>query len=283
MKKRPLLSIVIPTYNEGGRISKCIESLKKQSYQDFELFIVDDGSNDNTLEIVKKYKDVKILKQNHKGPGKARNLGAREAKGEILIFVDADMAFDKDYLKYLVKPIIDTDIIGTEEELQYADNLQNIWSKCWGQVRTNPKNKERKIFRAIKRSKFLELGGFDAQYGYADDQTFFFKYGIKSKAAKGSICFHGNPETLKEVYHQSKWIGASIDNFWIKTKILRRFVPFLLALFSPLFIPILSVKRSIRNKNFRVFFPWMLIFMTTRYFGTVKGIYRKVYLGKNAR
>ena len=81
MKKNPLLSVIIPTYNEEKDIGECISTLLKQSYKKIEIIIVDDGSSDNTLNLVKKFRQVKILIQNHQGPGKARNLGARKSKG----------------------------------------------------------------------------------------------------------------------------------------------------------------------------------------------------------
>ena len=99
-----LISIIIPVFNEQEVLSNCLASLKKQTYQPLEIIVVDDGSRDNTLQIAKKFK-VKTLAQNHKGPGPARNLGATQANGEILVFVDADMTFDKNFIKDLTKPI----------------------------------------------------------------------------------------------------------------------------------------------------------------------------------
>jgi glycosyltransferase involved in cell wall biosynthesis len=101
----PLISVVIPTYNEEKDIPECLSSLAKQSYKNKEVIIVDDGSTDKTLEVIKKFKP-RVIKGQHKGPGFSRNLGSKKAKGSILIFVDADMTFDKDYLKNLVLPII---------------------------------------------------------------------------------------------------------------------------------------------------------------------------------
>lgn len=285
IRKKPLLSVIIPTYNEERDIENNIKSLQKQSYRNFEIIVVDDGSTDNTLEVVKKFKKIKILEQKHKGPGLARNLGARKAKGKILILIDSDMTFHKDYLKNLIKPILKDKtgkIIGAEEELQIADNLDNIWARCWGKSVSDPKKTQRKIFRAIKKDKFFELGGFDARYGYADDQTFLFKYNLRPEIAKKAICYHKNPESLKETFKQSNWIGASLDNKLLKTHVVKYFVPVFLLLLSPLAIPLLSIKRCHKNKDF-VIFPYMLVFVIARYFGLVNGIFRKVYLKKNVR
>lgn len=281
--RNPLLSIVIPAYNEEKTIDNCIKSLFNQSYKNFELIIVDDGSKDRTTKIVKKFRKVRLVKGQHKGPGFSRNLGAKKARGDILIFVDADMAFDRDYLKYLIKPIAGQDIIGTENEIQLSANYhQNIWSRCSGKGSFEGSNTNRKIFRAIRKKDFLRMGGFDPKYGYADDQTFFFKYGIKPIIAKGAICYHNNPAALTEVYFQSRWIGASIQNIFFQMPVLKYFVPLLLVFASPVAVVYLSLEKSYKNKDF-IIFPWMLVYITARYFGTVSGIFRKIFRGINFR
>ena len=283
--KNPKLSIIIPVYNEEKDIGNCLKSLGKQSYSNFEIIIVDDGSTDKTLDIVKKY-GVRILKQNHKGPGEARNLGAKNAKGEILILVDADMTFHKDYLKNLIKPILENKTIGTEEEFQFATNLDNLWSRCYGKYRTNPKAKEGKIFRAILKSEFLKMGGFDAKYGYADDQTFLYKYGVKSKVAKDAKCYHNNPETARETFKQSVWMGASNNSFWFKIPILNLSIVILMFFFSPLLIFLLTLRKKyfkVRNRAKNEKFWSVFLFISVRYFGTIKGLLRRIFLGKNTR
>ncbi|MEN7982575.1 MAG: glycosyltransferase family 2 protein [Nanoarchaeota archaeon] len=206
-----LTSVIIPAYNEENYIGKCLESLGKQSFKDFEIIIIDDGSTDKTREIIRKYKKIILIIGEHKGTAFSRNLGAKKAKGEILIFVDADMTFNKDYLKNLVKPILENEkIIGATHENEIAMNTDNIWSRLWGKVRVDKESvKDVKIFRVIRKSKFLEMGGFDSKYGYADDQTFWFKFKLKPVVAENTICYHNNPETLKETFKQAIWIGAS--------------------------------------------------------------------------
>ncbi|MAG37883.1 hypothetical protein CMI45_00650 [Candidatus Pacearchaeota archaeon] len=282
------LSIIIPTHNEESDISSCLQSLEKQSFSDFEVIVVDDGSTDDTLKIVKNHKGklkIKIIKGQHKGPGFSRNLGAKSAKGEILIFIDADMTFHKDYLKNLTSPIIkNKKIIGTCHDYELVENISNIWSRCWGRVRVSKKEaKNITIFRAIRRSVFLKHGGFDSKYGYADDQTLFFKYKLKPVVAPNSTCYHKNPETLRKVFNQSRWISASFDHKILNLPLLKYLIPLILVLISPIAIPILSVKKAIKNHDLAIIFPWMLIFMTLRYFGSISGISRKIYLNLNYR
>ncbi|HEY5600937.1 MAG TPA: glycosyltransferase family A protein, partial [Patescibacteria group bacterium] len=94
MKINPLTSVIIPTYNEENTISEAVKTLSEQTYKPLEILMVDDGSTDNTLRVISNFQfpisNFQLLKQNHAGPGKARNLGAQKAKGEILVFVDAD-------------------------------------------------------------------------------------------------------------------------------------------------------------------------------------------------
>lgn len=283
MKKNPKLSVIIPAYNEEKSIGETLKSLDKQTFKDFEIILVDDGSTDRTLEVIKKFKNIKIIEGEHNGPGFSRNLGVKKSRGKILVFVDADMTFDKDFLKYLIKPILENKNIGTEESIETAKNAEyNIWSKCWGKIISDPNDKNhRRVFQAILKSEFIKLGGFDSKFGYADDQTFFLKYGIRPTVVEKAISYHDNPETLKEVYKQSRWIGASINNFWTGNEFIKYFVPIALFIIFPIMIPISSLRKCYMNKNFKIFFPWMLIFTFVKYFGTISGIIRNVYFKKN--
>ncbi len=283
-----LVSVVIPVYNEEKVIGKCLSSLLKQSYSEskIEIIVVDDGSKDNTRKIVgeysKKNKKIKLIEGEHKGPGFSRNLGVKKARGEILVFVDADMVLEKDYLKYLVGPILEGKVIGTEEKKQIASNPENIWSRCWGAYAKDQEGNKGRIFRAILKSEFERLGGFDPRHGYADDMTFFIKFGLESQIAEKAFCYHKNPETLKEVYKQSRWIGASLQKRGVKG-VVGYFTPFVLILVAILAIPLLAIKKSREIDNWKLFFPWMLIFMSVRYVGTLDGIFRRKYFGKNIR
>ena len=93
----PKFSFIIPTLNEGRYIGDCIKSIKNQTLQDHEIIVVDSNSTDDTVEISRKL-DVKVLFEPKKGPGAARNTGAKQAKGKILIFADADVRFPADFL-----------------------------------------------------------------------------------------------------------------------------------------------------------------------------------------
>ena len=214
MKK--LVSIIIPVFNEQKVLTNCLESLKSQSYKPLEIIVVDDGSTDNTLQITKKFKVIAIV-QNHKGPGPARNLGAKKARGEILVFVDADMTFDRNFIKDLTAPILKDETIGTFSRNEMNANKNNIWSQCWNINRGWPKDRlipqnypqEAPVFRAILKSEFDKVNGYDATGEYTDDWSLSRKLGIKSVAARGAVYYHSNPATLSEVWMQARWIGKN--------------------------------------------------------------------------
>ncbi|MHA1967466.1 MAG: glycosyltransferase family 2 protein [Candidatus Hodarchaeales archaeon] len=92
-KEEPMTSIIVPTFNRGHIIKKTIRCIIKQTYQNFELIIVDDGSSDNTKQVVNKFNDSRIRyikRQVNSGGSIARNIGIKEARGEYIAFNDSD-------------------------------------------------------------------------------------------------------------------------------------------------------------------------------------------------
>ncbi len=280
---KPLISIIIPSYNEEDYIKKCINSLLNQSYEVIEIIVIDDGSTDKTFELLRNYKNkIKLLKQDHKGPGIARNIGAKKAKGRILVFVDSDMEFDKDYIMDLTKPIIKGDAFGTIHTVEKVANKENPWAICWGDRFTVDKNNEGFIYRAILKDKFFEYGPFDPNFGYADDQTIYFNSGKKAKGVKAT-CYHNNPSSLKEVYYQSKWIGASYRNKILKIPILNiLFSLFFIFLISPFLIIKNTIKTILRNRRFKYIYYYP-VFGLVKYFGMFVGMIKRIFLKKNIK
>ncbi|MEX2396948.1 MAG: glycosyltransferase, partial [Balneolales bacterium] len=90
LPKTPLVTIVIPTYNHGQFIGEAIESIFAQDYKNYEIVIIDDGSLDNTEEVVSNYEGIKYLKQKNQGLSASRNIGLQNSKGEYITFLDAD-------------------------------------------------------------------------------------------------------------------------------------------------------------------------------------------------
>lgn len=99
---RICFSIIIPIYNAEMTLQRCLDSIIRQTFSDFEVLMVDDGSIDNSSIICKKYSSIdrrfKYLKKNNSGPSAARNLGLDNAQGEYIAFIDSDDYVNKDYL-----------------------------------------------------------------------------------------------------------------------------------------------------------------------------------------
>lgn len=106
MTPRPKFTVVIPLHNKEQHISRAIESVIGQNYRDFELVIVNDGSTDNSRNIVRYYEnDLQIIDQENKGVSAARNTGIRHAKNEYIAFLDADDEWHCDFLVHIAKMI----------------------------------------------------------------------------------------------------------------------------------------------------------------------------------
>ena len=105
-----LISIVVPMYNAEISIERCIKSILNQSYNSYELIIIDDGSTDKSKEIVSKYieknDNIKYFYQNNRGVSSARNFGLSKCVGEYVCFIDADDYVDENYICTFKKNII---------------------------------------------------------------------------------------------------------------------------------------------------------------------------------
>ena len=103
---QPRVSVVVPLYNKARFIGRCLDSILAQSFSDFEVIVVDDGSTDASLELARVYQRdprVRVVSQQNAGPGAARNRGAQESRGEFLAPLDADDAWEVNYLSESVR------------------------------------------------------------------------------------------------------------------------------------------------------------------------------------
>ena len=104
------ISIILTTYNVANYIEECIDSLLKQTYANFELIIIDDGSTDNTLNILKtKYKNLNIVESKHIGAANCRNLGISISKGEYICILDSDDYFEINMLECMINKMKEYD------------------------------------------------------------------------------------------------------------------------------------------------------------------------------
>ncbi len=275
------VSVIIPTYNEEVVIDDCLSSLSEQTYKDLEVIVVDDGSIDATVRRVTSHKSrVTLLRQQHKGPGAARNLGAKHATGETLVFVDADMTFAPDFIEKLVAPIVKGKAKGTFSKEEYVANKDNALARSWNINRGLPPDRmhsagypdTQRVFRAILKKEFERVGGFDPKQGYADDWSLSQKLGAEAQVVPGAVFYHRNPDTLKEVFVQSRWRA--------KRKYKFGFLGILLALVR-VSLPVSLVVGAVKAVVFAT--PVFLVFKPVSDFAEFIGILEYTVLGKGAK
>lgn len=104
-----LLSVVSPVYNGSAYLTPFLQSVLNQSFSDFELIMVDDGSTDDSVQIIQTYQEkdarIHLIRQNHQGAGSARNIGLSHVKGQYIIFLDSDDWFNEDFFKIMLDRI----------------------------------------------------------------------------------------------------------------------------------------------------------------------------------
>ena len=102
-----MISIIVPIYNTGKYLKKCLDSIKNQTFKDFEVILVDDGSTDNSAEICREFSETdsrfKYFYKENGGTSSARNLGLENAKGEYIAFIDSDDYIEPDYFETLAE------------------------------------------------------------------------------------------------------------------------------------------------------------------------------------
>ena len=187
---------ILPTYNRAALIDRAIQSMLRQSLPLDEIIVVDDGSRDETGEIVGRYNDrVRYIFQQNSGGGAARNRGVEEARTPWVAFLDSDDLWTADHLERLSRAI---DLTGGRADLYFDDTKRsasfgsrNRWELSGFDLQGNlllaedgtewvMRGQQPMMLQAsvVKRRRFLEVGGFWEQLRTAHDTHFFLRLGI---------------------------------------------------------------------------------------------------------
>jgi len=223
-------SIIIPAYNSGSTISSCLASALNQSVskKDYEVILVDDGSIDNTTGIAEDY-SVKIIKQSNQGPAAARNTGAHEAKGDVLVFTDSDCEIDNKFIETILTPFEQNQqIVGVQGSYR---TKQEQFVARFAQVEIETRYKKMAKNQSIdfigtyaaayEREVFRNCGGFDTCFPQASGEDADFSYKLQKEGYKmifkrGAFVYHRHPSTLRK-YLRSKFYRG----FW-RAKLYRK-------------------------------------------------------------
>lgn len=261
------VSVLIPTFNEQDNIKLCIQLLLAQSHKEIEIIVIDDGSTDKTLDIVKQFKGVKILTQNHGGPARARNLGASIAKGKILIFLDADMFAHPDFIKKSIKPIISNKVKGTFPKNELVFNKNTFFGDGWAicsdlpmGYRIHPDHPEESgVFRALLKSEFNKTDGFAETRGVGEDFALSEQLGYKAINANDAIVYHSNPANFHDTFKSAKWYGKG----WYYPKSAFGKLKGLIKFSLPISILKGSYESFLNNRPFHLFYRIIFDFSVT--------------------
>ncbi len=214
--RRPRVSVLVPAFNEEAAIGACLDSILAQTEDHLEVIVLDDGSVDRTAEIARS-RAVTVLKLPHGGPALAKNAGAAVARGDVLVFVDADLILDPKCIEVLCRPILAGEEVGTYTRDMEVSNVDDPWSRCWthnrravlGQHLPAGLPDRWENFRAVSRQRFLTVGGFD-DVGYGEDMTLSPKLGAMAMAVPGAVMAHRNPDSLGEIWENARWVGRGV-------------------------------------------------------------------------
>ncbi|WP_263382426.1 glycosyltransferase [Granulicella arctica] len=215
-------SIIIPTFNGASRIGFCLDALIPQvALHNAEILVVDDGSTDNTAESIERFPKVRLVVQANAGPAKARNTGAREAHGNILLFTDDDCVPTADWLTEMLAPFSDPETVGVKGT--YRTRQAGLAARF---VQTEYEDKYRLMAgsadidfvdtysAAFRRDRFLEMNGYDTSFPVACAEDVELSYrmstrGWKMKFAPDAVVYHTHPDTfslyLKKKYKFAFW------------------------------------------------------------------------------
>lgn len=187
---RPKVSVIITTFNRANYIRQAIESVFNQSYQDFEIIVIDDGSTDNTREILKKYNNkIRYLFQENRGLAYSRKLGASLSKGNYIAFLDSDDVWLPEKLK------IQVDTLDKDPELALVCSesyVINDSGEIVGHLKRTSRDKESYInlFERdfiltltviVRRQCYNDIGGFDETLLGVDDYDCWLRLASKYK------------------------------------------------------------------------------------------------------
>ncbi len=215
-------SVIVPVFNAESTVSECISSLLKQEFSaKFEIIVVDDGSTDKTPERIKKIKGIKIIRQKNSGPATARNNGARNARHEIVVFIDADCIAEKNWLEEMVSPFKNKRVVGvqgaykTKQKEFIARFVQTEIEYRYKKMKSSKKIDWIGSYSAAYRKEiFLKEQGFSREFLKAsgEDPDLSYKLSEKGYLLKfnpKAIVYHKHPSSLSDYLHR-KYVHA----FW---------------------------------------------------------------------
>lgn len=227
-------SIIVPVFNRPDEVDELLQSLVGQTLKDFEVVIVEDGSQKPCKDVCDKYSDrldVKYFMKNNSGPGQSRNYGAERAKGEYLIVLDSDVVLPEGYLKAVDDELRrePADAFGgpdcahdsfTETQKAISYSMTSFFTT--GGIRGGKKKLDkfypRSFNMGIRRDVYMRLGGF-SKMRFGEDIDFsirIFKAGCRCRLFPEAWVWHKRRTDMRKFFRQVYNSGIARVNLYIK-------------------------------------------------------------------
>lgn len=221
----PMVSVVVPVLNGARTIGDCLTSLLRSDYpvERREVLVVDNGSRDGTADIVREF-PVVLLRQDQPGAAAARNRGARESRGEIVAFTDADCLVSTGWLRELVREFRSSSVGGVEGETvdycpvtpveRYAARRASYSYHFRRQSPFAPYVVTANV--AFRRCVFDQLGGFDTRFPRAGGEDIDFTWqfhdrtGLELRYNPRAVVFHRHRNTVQAFFQQALRNGRGL-------------------------------------------------------------------------
>lgn len=256
-------SIVIPVYNRNEELAVILESLSHQSYRDFEVIVVDDGSIDSaepTCNLFKSVLNIKYIHKYNSGPGLSRNEGAKISEGGFILFLDSDCITPEHYLQSVDDFLMenrDVDAFGGPDASQKgADDKQKAITYAMtsffttGGIRGGDKRLDKFVPRSfnmgVSRKVWQLTGGFSSMR-FGEDMEFSYRImesGFKTALITDAYVYHMRRTDTKAFFRQVFFSGMARINLYLRFPRTLKFVhvlPAIFALYVILIIPLLII------------------------------------------
>ncbi|CAN5313598.1 glycosyltransferase [soil metagenome] len=233
ISKTPKVSIIVPAYNEEVNSVKTVYSLLQQDYNDFEIVFVDDGSKDNTYEIVLNEfandQRVQVYTKTNGGKATALNVGISKASGDYVVCIDADTQLKSDAVSELMKKFTSEDVGAVAGNVKVGNEI-NLITRWQSIEYITSQNYDRRAFDlincitvipgalgAFKKSAVIEAGGFtmDTLAEDCDLTMRLHRFGYSIKNCTAAISYTEAPETISQFLKQRfRWSFGVMQSFW---------------------------------------------------------------------
>lgn len=228
MEKNLLVSIIIPIYNAGKYINKCVESILNQTYKNVEIILINDGSKDDSLDILKElekeHQNIIVYDQENCGVANTRNRGMQYATGDYIMFIDNDDFIDPEYIEIFVNELKEADydiVIGgfkrvnTKNQILFHNHpLDDRWTK-YTIIAPWAKLYKREVIEKYQ-AQFLDYGIAEAVYFVLN--LYSRNLNIKTIEYEGYNWFY-NDESISNTMH--KGLNETIDLTYVLDKLLQ--------------------------------------------------------------